>query len=114
MRLLKFGQDAAEPISAFNSRSAFSVALGTGSGEHHIYSLYFEADSEIGPHPTGFAQLFLVVHGSGWVASADGHRVQIGTNEGAFFEKGEMHSKGSEHGMQVIMIQSEQMSSPQV
>lgn len=111
MHLLKFNSDIAKPITSFNSHGSSSVPLGSGVGSNHVYALYFEADSEIGPHPTGFSQLFLVVSGSGWVASDDGHRVSLESGEGAYFDKGELHSKGSETGMQVIMIQSDQMDS---
>ena len=110
MHLLNFNKELAEPISLFNSHGSSSVALGSGDGSSHVYVLYFEADSEIGPHPTGFSQLFLVVNGSGWVAGADGHRISVASGEGAYFDVGEMHSKGSETGMQVVMIQSEQMN----
>ena len=64
---------------------------------------------EIGPHPTGFAQLFLVTSGSGWVAGADGRRRLLGAGEAAYFEKGEMHAKGSAVGMQVIMLQVDRL-----
>lgn len=106
MRILDFGRDVSDPIAAFNSVDAASVSLGHGEGDVHVYSVHFAANSEIGPHPTGFCQLFLVVSGAGWVASADGKRVQIHSGQGAFFEKGEMHSKGSEPGMVAIMVQA--------
>lgn len=52
-----------------------------------------------------FDQLFLVMDGSGWVAGADGSRVTLSAGQGAFFENGARHSKGSESGMTALMVQ---------
>lgn len=64
--------------------------LGDGNGEVHIYCIYFESESQIGTHPTGYGQLFLVMNGEGWVAGSDGHRIQLKAGLGAFFEPGEL------------------------
>jgi quercetin dioxygenase-like cupin family protein len=106
MRIVEFSVEAAEPIRLFESVSASSVALGRGHGEIHVYAIHFDADGEIGAHPTGFCQLFLVVDGSGWAEGEDGRRVALRAGQGAFFERGEMHSKGSETGMTAIMVQA--------
>ena len=105
MRIVEFSLDRANPIELFNSVSASSVRLGDGAGEAHVYCLYFGPDSQIGPHHAGFGQLFLVVAGAGWAAGADGQRERLTTGQGAFFERGELHSKGSETGMTVMMVQ---------
>lgn len=105
MRIVEFSLDRATPIELFNSVSAASVRLGDGAGEAHVYCLYFDLDSHIGPHHAGFDQLFLVVAGAGWAAGADGERLRLTTGQGAFFERGELHAKGSETGMTVIMVQ---------
>lgn len=59
----------------------------------------------VGAHPTGFCQLFMVVQGTGWVAAEDGVRVELRAGQGAYFEQGEIHSKGSDAGMLAIMVQ---------
>ena len=105
MRIVEFSLDRATPIELFNSVSASSICLGNGAGEAHVYCLYFDLDSHIGPHHAGFGQLFLVVAGAGWAAGADGQRARLTTGQGAFFERGELHSKGSETGMTVMMVQ---------
>jgi len=105
MRVVQFTRDRAHPITLFDSAGAFSVPLGDGSGEAHAYCVHIEAGGCIGEHPAGFGQLFLVVEGSGWAAGADGARVALQAGQGALFERGERHSKGSEHGMTAIMIQ---------
>ncbi len=105
MKIIEFSPDRATPIELFNSVSAASVSLGNGTGEAHVYCLYFGPNSEIGPHHAGFGQLFLVVAGAGWAAGADGQRKHLTAGQGAFFERGELHSKGSETGMTIIMVQ---------
>ena len=111
MKLLRFGKEKSSKIENYDSVGAWAQPLGDGAGASHVYSVYLDSDSEIGPHPTGFCQLFLVTGGSGWVASADNRRVELAAGEGAFFEKGEVHSKGSDSGMHAIMIQVDRFTS---
>ena len=105
MKIIEFSPNQAQPIEMFNSVSASSVHLGDGNGEVHVYCIYFESGSQIGTHPTGYGQLFLVMNGEGWVVGSDGERIKLKTGQGAFFEPGELHSKGSDIGMTVIMVQ---------
>jgi hypothetical protein len=70
-----------------------------------VHWVHIQAGGCIGAHQAGFGQLFLVVAGSGWVAGADGVRVAVNTGQGAYFERGENHSKGSESGLAAIMVQ---------
>ena len=36
---------------------------------------------------------------------ADGRRIEVTAGQGVFFERGEHHSKGSDSGMTVLMVQ---------
>jgi quercetin dioxygenase-like cupin family protein len=110
MRIISFGPERAEPITLFESSGAASVRLGAGAGESHAYCLHFAPGGVIGPHVAGFGQLFLVVAGEAWAAGADGRRIMIRGGEGAVFERGELHSKGSERGATVIMVQMRDLS----
>ncbi len=105
MRVVNFSADRAQPIKEFDSVSASSVHVGDGAGEAHIHCVHFEANGVIGPHPAGFGQLFLVVEGAGWVSGPDGVRAHVSAGQGAYFQRGELHAKGSEHGMTAIMVQ---------
>ena|SRR5215813_4831840 len=105
MIILSFSERQAEPIELFESVRASSVHLGDGEGEAHVYCVRFGPGGKIGEHPTGFCQLFLVVQGSGWVSGQDGKRVELSAGQGAYFSRGETHSKGSDTGMTAIMIQ---------
>ena len=112
MRVLQFSRDRAQPITEVASVAASSVHLADGRGEAHVYALRFGPGGQIGPHPAGFGQIFLVVDGTGWVAAADGRRVPLAAGEGVYFAPGEMHSKGSEEGMTAIMVQVETLALP--
>ena len=109
MKVIEFSRGQAQPIELFNSVSAASLPLGDGRGETHVHCVFFDAGGKIGEHPTGFAQLFLVIEGSGWATGADGRRVELRAGQGAYFERGENHSKGSETGMTAIMVQVSEM-----
>jgi len=109
MNKLEFSGEHARPIELFDALGASNVHLASGSGEVHVYCVYFAPGGIIGEHPAGYAQLFLVVSGEGWAAGADGERVSLRAGEGAFFSPDERHSKGSELGMTVLMVQSERL-----
>ena len=112
MRIVEFSPEGTEPISLYQSIGASSVALGHGSGETHVYCVHFGPGGHIGSHLTGSCQLFLVVQGSGWAAGSNGVRIPLRAGQGAFFERGEVHSKGSETGMLSIMVQATELELP--
>jgi len=105
MRLIRLCPGHAAPIALFEATGASSLSVADGHGEAHVHWLQFECGGRIGEHPTGFGQLFIVVEGSGWVAGADGRRVELCAGEAAYFERGERHSKGSDRGMKALMVQ---------
>jgi hypothetical protein len=110
MRVVEFGREHARPIGQYDSVLATSVPLASGSGEAHFYFLWIAAGGSIGRHRAGFEQLFLAVEGAGWVEGGDGRRVGIAAGQGAVFEKGEMHAKGSGTGLGAVMVQVERLA----
>jgi quercetin dioxygenase-like cupin family protein len=109
MRLIEFGPAQARAIAEYSSRGASAVPLGSGSGPGHVYAIHVEPGGEIGPHPAGFGQLFLVVVGSGWVSGPDGVRRGLRAGQGAHIARGELHAKGSADGMLAVMIQMHEL-----
>lgn len=105
MHVFDFGPEHAAPITEYASRGASAQLLTDGAGEAHVYAVHFAAGGEIGPHPAGFGQLFLVVAGEGWVAGGDGTRRRVRAGQGAVIARGEVHAKGSEMGCTAVMIQ---------
>lgn len=106
--IIEFSPNQAKPIEIFESVSAYSVHIGDESGEVQ-YCIYFESGSQIGIHPAGYGQLFLVMNGEGWATASDGKRINLKAGKGAFFEPGELHSKGSDTGMTAIMVQASKL-----
>jgi quercetin dioxygenase-like cupin family protein len=109
MKVIEFSPHLAQPIEMFESVSTNRVHLGDGTGEVHVYCIYFESGSQIGRHLAGYAQLFLVMNGEGWASGNDGKRIQLKAGQGVLFEPGELHSKGSDIGMTVIMVQASKL-----
>jgi quercetin dioxygenase-like cupin family protein len=109
LRLFDLGRESAELITNFDSTGVSSVKGATGSGTGHVYTLHFDAGGQIGRHPAGPAQLFMVVAGAGWVEGENGARRDINLGEAAYFTPGEVHAKGSESGMTAIMVQLERL-----
>jgi quercetin dioxygenase-like cupin family protein len=105
MHIIDLGPERAAPITEYGSRLARGLRLADGAGEAHVYVVHFEAGGEVGMHPAGFGQMFLVVAGTGWVAGADGVRRRVCTGQGAIISRGERHAKGSDTGCTAIMIQ---------
>jgi quercetin dioxygenase-like cupin family protein len=105
MHIIEFGPERAAPITEYRSRGASAQPLANGAGEAHVYAVHLAAGGEIGPHPAGFGQLFLVVAGSAWVAGPDGVRSVVREGQGAVIASGEVHAKGSETGCTAVMIQ---------
>ena len=105
MHVLDFGPDRAAHVTEYASRGASAQALVDGAGEAHVYAVHLVAGGEIGAHPAGLGQLWLVVRGEGWVAGADGVRHPVKTGMGAVIARGEVHAKGSDNGCVAIMIQ---------
>jgi len=112
MEIVSFGDDPGSVITQFASHGATSVDLGHGDGEAHVHVVHLDPGGEIGPHRTGFGQLFVVVRGRGWVREADGPRVEIDAGQAAYFERGIVHSKGSEDGLTALMVQVADLHRP--
>lgn len=105
MRIIEFSPQKMEPITRFQSTGAASTMVAVGKGDTRVHCLRFEPAGQIGEHPTGSAQLFLVVQGEGWVMGGDGRKADIAAGQGAFFEQGERHAKGSDTSMTALMVQ---------
>ena len=96
------------PVSAitrYASTAASSAEIARGAGKAHVHVLEFAQGGVIGPHPTGFAQLFVVLSGNGWAAGADGVKLPLTAGDVVYFDKAEQHSKGSHGPMHALMVQ---------
>lgn len=62
----------------------------------------------IGSHQTVTNQLLIVLSGSGNVVGEEGKK-NVGPGEVVFWDKGEWHETSSEQGMQVMVVESEEL-----
>ena len=104
LRVLRFDASGAVPITQFDSVASSAIQLGHGDGECHTYAVRLEPGGEIGFHPAGFGQLFIVVEGRGWVATKE-TRVDVVAGEAVSIDQGTIHAKGSTDGLVAIMVQ---------
>ena len=104
MIVLDFGSLPTLPVRNFQSHGASSLDLGKGQGDVHVHTLRFEPGGEVGTHPAGFDQIFFVLSGRAW-AVGEGGRKELDPGQGAFFARGEHHSKGSDTGALTIVLQ---------
>ncbi len=111
LRVLRFDPQQATSITQFDSVAASAVHLGAGHGEAHVYAVHLAAGGEIGFHPAGYGQLFILVEGEGWVATPD-DRVDVVAGEAVRIEKGTMHAKGTASGLVAVMVQIRDLENP--
>ena len=77
--------------------------------EAHVVVIEIGAGGRVGRHPAAARQLFAVVHGTGWVAGADGERQPIATGEAVIWEPDEEHESGSDDGMTVLVVEGDSL-----
>ena len=108
MKLFRFDAAVARPITQFGSAgAAIAPVARLGPGAVQLGCMHLAAGGHIGRHPASGAQLFLVVAGAGWVAGADGARVPVSAGAAAFWEPGEEHESGTEHGLTALVLEAE-------
>jgi len=105
VKLVDLRRVETEPIDVYDSVRAFRSELAAGDGEAHFYFIRLEPGGGIGRHEAGFGQLFLVLAGSGWASGGDGKRVPISAGQGVWIARGEQHEKGSETGLDALIVQ---------
>ncbi|HEV2375950.1 MAG TPA: GrpB family protein [Streptosporangiaceae bacterium] len=106
MRVFKFDDEVAVPITQFGSR--FRIAPLTAPGaDARVQVMYLPAGGLIGQHPAVGKQLLAVVTGSGWVSGGDGARRALGPGYAALWDDGEEHAAGSEDGLTALSVEGQ-------
>jgi quercetin dioxygenase-like cupin family protein len=103
MRTFDFDLDRARRIDAFGS--FFAMARLVHNEALHVGCMYINPRGGVGRHPTATYQLFAVVQGQGWTRTGDGEREPIESGQAVYWEPGEVHEAGTEHGMMVIVVE---------
>ncbi|HEU0027538.1 MAG TPA: hypothetical protein VFQ25_10515 [Ktedonobacterales bacterium] len=105
MRLFRFDMDAGRAIHQFGSVGLTITPVARMAGSGQAVAMWIAPGGHVGAHDAVGPQLFLVIHGAGWVEGADGARVSIRAGQAAYWEDGERHSAGSPGGMGALVIE---------
>jgi quercetin dioxygenase-like cupin family protein len=73
---------------------------------------YYDSESVLGRHAGTLWQLFMVIGGSGWVSGQDQVKRTCATGDVVVWAPGESHESGSDPGMTVVIVQSDQSLHP--
>lgn len=110
MKIFKFGKEIGQPVTNYNSVSAFYSKIMKSAEPTNIGLMHIEKDGVLGYNEAPVPQLFILVKGEGWVEGEDKKRVMLKSGEGVFWKKGEGHSSGSENGFTALVLQSENLT----
>lgn len=100
----------ANQINNYQSIDAFYTKIMKTAEPANIGFMYIEPGGVVGMHEAPVPQLFIVVHGEGWVCGGDQEKVFIKTGEGVLWQTGEAHESRSDSGLTALVIQSEQIN----
>ena len=106
MRLYRFDAEAGRGVRQYGSvglRIAPVTRLSEGGVQ--VVAMWIEPGGHVGAHDADGPQLFLVVHGAGWVEGANGARAPIHAWQAAYWEDGERHAAGSPGGMGALVVE---------
>jgi quercetin dioxygenase-like cupin family protein len=107
MRLYRFDAEAGRDVRQHSSvglRISPVTRLAKGG---QVVAMWIEPGGHVGAHDAVGPQLFLVVHGAGWVQGANGARAPIRAWQAAYWEDGERHCAGSPGGMGALIIEGD-------
>ncbi|WP_155591377.1 cupin [Lysinibacillus cavernae] len=107
MQIVHFTQDLANPIHQYQSVNAFYRKITKMEVPTTIGFIYIEPGGVVGMHDAPVPQLFIVIHGEGWVCGEDVEKVSIKTGEGVLWQQGQAHESGSTTGLTALVIQAE-------
>jgi hypothetical protein len=105
MKIFRFDPEVGRNIDRYNSSGFIISRVAQLFDEAVINCAYLDAKGVIGYHQTTVSQLFLVVHGEGWVRGELPHRTSIKAGQAAYWDKEEWHESGTETGMTVVIIE---------
>jgi len=80
------------------------------AGDAHVVVIEVSPGGFVARHPAGWAQLFSVVRGSGWVSGGDGKHASIEAGEAVLWDAGEEHESGSDEGITVLVVEAESLA----
>ncbi|MGN4124744.1 cupin domain-containing protein [Lysinibacillus sphaericus] len=109
MEIYKFTMDVGKTIDNYNSISSFYTKIMKTVEPTNIGLIYIEPGGVVGHHEAPVPQLFVVIHGEGWVSGQDRKKIALSNGEGVLWQSGQAHASGSDTGLTALVIQSKQI-----
>ncbi len=106
MKIFRFGPEVGKSIDHYKSSGFIISRIAHLSGEVSVNCAYLSGKGRIGYHQATAPQLFLIVHGAGWVRGQSSEQTSIEAGQAAFWDEGEWHESGTEMGMIAIIIEA--------
>ncbi|MDT0319627.1 cupin domain-containing protein [Streptomyces millisiae] len=105
MRVFRFDRGE-RSVDRYGSVGVVATRVAASAeGPVELTWLTVQPGGTIGAHPASATQLFLVVSGEGWVAGADGARVDVSAGWGVRWEAGERHASGTATGLVALAVE---------
>ena len=105
MKVFRFDAETTRAITQYSSRGLTMSPILRMDGPARVDIMYFAPDGLVGGHETRANQLFLIVHGNGWVRARDHGPIAISAGQAAFWTAGEWHESGTAQGMTAIVVE---------
>jgi mannose-6-phosphate isomerase-like protein (cupin superfamily) len=107
MNIFRLDPDVGQNIDAYGSSGFVIAKIVRLFDQPDIKIAYLGPAGVVGYHQTTRDQVFVVVHGEGWVRGEAPERYPIKAGQAAFWEEGEWHESGTDTSMIVILIEGE-------
>lgn len=107
--MYEFRPEAGHTISQFGSIGA-TISHLVDTSNINIVCIHLAQNGLVGYHPATDNQLFLVLQGEGWVRGENQNPVTITNGQAAFWQAGEWHESGTEHGMMAMVIEGKTLN----
>lgn len=107
MKIFCFAETAGLEIDNYGSKNVIFTRITRLTDKVDINCMHIKPKGLVGYHQATIPQLFLVVHGEGWVRGTTSERVKIRRGQAAYWEAGEWHESGTDTGMMAILVEIE-------
>ena len=107
MKIYPFGPQSGREIKEYGSAQALLTKIAHLDALATVSCMYMGEKGLVGDHQATSPQLFLVMHGEGWVRGESEEKIPIRAGLAACWEKDEPHAAGTESGMMVMVIEAD-------
>ncbi len=92
-------------ISNFESKNALLRLIYRNNKDLQISMIELESDGILGLHQADTDQIFILIHGSGWIRNQDSVKIAINEGDCIFWQKDEWHETSTDIGLKALIIE---------